>query len=64
MEGGCGSSLEHGRKENKEESPCPLKGYFDGRFLNFTRFPTDASMYLFLFDPSSLDEKGIDLPIE
>ena len=51
-------------KKIKEESPCVLKGYFDGRFLNFTRFPTDASMYLFLFDPSSPDEKGIDLPIE
>lgn len=48
----------------KEESPSVLKGYFDGSFLNFTRFPVDASIYLFLWDPKSPDEKGIDLPIE
>jgi hypothetical protein len=41
-----------------------LKGYFDGSFLNFNRFPTDASMYLFLWDPKSPNEKGIDMPIE
>ena len=40
------------------------KGYFDGSFLNFNRFPTDASMYLFLWDPKSPGEKGIDIPIE
>jgi 4-amino-4-deoxy-L-arabinose transferase-like glycosyltransferase len=45
-------------------SPLVLKGYFDGSFLNFTKFPADASMYLFLWDPSSPDEKGIDMPIE
>jgi uncharacterized membrane protein len=45
-------------------SPCVLKGYFDGSFLNFNRFPTDASIYLFLWDPRSPDEKGIDMPIE
>jgi len=45
-------------------TPCVLKGYFDGSFLNFQRFPTDASMYLFLWDPRSPNEKGIDLPIE
>ena len=44
--------------------PWPLKGYFDGSFLNFNRFPTDASIYLFLCDPKSPDEKGIDMPIE
>jgi hypothetical protein len=41
-----------------------LKGYFDGSFLNCTRFPDDASMYLFLWDPKSPEEKGIDMPIE
>lgn len=51
-------------KKLKEETPAVLKGYFDGSFLNFNRFPTDASMYLFLWDPSSPNEKGIDLPIE
>jgi mannosyltransferase len=51
-------------KEIKKSLPCVVKGYFDGSFLNFNRFPTDASMYLFLWDPKSSDEKGIDMPIE
>lgn len=51
-------------KEIKKNSPCVLKGYFDGSFLNLTRFPTDASIFLFLWDPLSPGEKGIDLPIE
>ena len=51
-------------KELKENSPCVLRGVFDGSFSNFRRFPSDASMYLFLWDPKSSDEKGIDLPIE
>jgi hypothetical protein len=51
-------------KRLKEEFPCILKGYFDGSFLNFNRFPTDVSMYLFLWDPQSQNEKGIDMPIE
>ena len=49
----------------KEKFPCTLlKGYFDGSFLNLTRFPSDASLYLFLWDPNSPNEKGIDIPIE
>ena len=51
-------------KQLRESSPCVLKGYFDGSFLNFNRFPTDASIYLLLWDPSSPDERGINLPIE
>jgi 4-amino-4-deoxy-L-arabinose transferase-like glycosyltransferase len=51
-------------KNLKEIYPVVLKGYFDGSFLNFNKFPTDASMYLFLLDPSSPNEKGIDIPIE
>jgi 4-amino-4-deoxy-L-arabinose transferase-like glycosyltransferase len=51
-------------KEMKEFSTCVFKGYFDGTFCNFRRFPSDASMYLFLFDPRSSGERGIDLPIE
>jgi hypothetical protein len=55
-------------KENakfiKERMPCPLKGYFDGSYMNMVRFPSDVSLYLFLWDPKSPDEKGIDLPIE
>jgi hypothetical protein len=50
--------------EVKKASPFILKGYFDGSFLNFIRFPMDASMYLFLWDPKSPGEKGIDMPIE
>jgi hypothetical protein len=56
-----------GRKTAKSMqgvSPYVLKGYFDGSFLNFNRFPTDASLYLFLFDPLSSNEKGINMPIE
>jgi hypothetical protein len=41
---------------------CVPKGDFDGSFLNFDRFPTDASMYLFLLDPKSSVQKGIDRP--
>jgi hypothetical protein len=51
-------------KEIKESSPCVLKGYFDGSVSNFRRFPSDASMYLFLWDPKSPQEKGIEMPIE
>jgi hypothetical protein len=50
-------------KNIKRDSPCVLVGYFDGSFLNFTRFPDDASMYLFLWDPKSSGEKGIDMLI-
>lgn len=48
----------------KKQTPFVLKGFFDGSFLNYNRFPTDASMYLFLWDPASPDEKGIDFLIE
>ena len=51
-------------KKLKSDSPRVLKGYFDGSFLNFSKFPDDASIYLFLWDPKSPDEKGIDMPIE
>jgi hypothetical protein len=50
--------------EIKKNTPFILKGYFDGSFLNFNKFPTDASIYLFLWDPQSPDEKGMDMPIE
>jgi hypothetical protein len=51
-------------KEIKKNLPCVLKGYFDGSFANFRRFPSDASMYLFLWDPKSPGKKGIDMPID
>jgi uncharacterized membrane protein len=44
--------------------PCVLKAYFDGSFSNFRKFPSDASMYLFLWDPNSSNEKGIHMPIQ
>lgn len=52
------------KKFQEGSFPFILKGYFDGSFLNYIRFPTDASIYLFLWDPQSPDEKGIDMPIE
>jgi hypothetical protein len=51
-------------KKIKGNSPAVLKGFYDGSFRNFNKFPDDASMYLFLWDPKSPEEKGIDLPIE
>jgi hypothetical protein len=51
-------------EEIKKNSFCVVKGYFDGSFSNFRRFPSDASMYLFLWDPRSLKEKGIEIPIK
>ena len=51
-------------KEIKKAFPCVLKGYFDGSFSNFRRFPSDASMYLFLWDPKSPNEKEIVIPMK
>ncbi len=51
-------------KEIQMNSPVVLKGYFDGSFSHFRKFPSDASMYLFLWDPKSTHEKGIDMPIK
>ena len=48
----------------KKNTPSVLKGYFDGSVSNFERFPIDASLYLFLWDPKSPNEKGIDTPNE
>jgi hypothetical protein len=53
-----------GIDEMKKNPSYVLKGYFDGSFANFRRFPSDASMYLFLYDPMSPYEKGIEMPIE
>jgi 4-amino-4-deoxy-L-arabinose transferase-like glycosyltransferase len=50
--------------EIMSDSPAVLKGFFDGSFLNYNRFPTDASIYLFLWDPKSPDENGIDIHLE
>jgi hypothetical protein len=53
-----------GVKKIMEELPFTFRGYFDGSFSNFRRFPSDASMYLFLWDPRSQGEKRLELPIE
>jgi len=45
-------------------SSSVLKGYFDGSFHGMIKFPEDASIYLFLWDPKSPEEKGIEMPIE
>ena len=50
-------------QEIMKDSPAVLKGFFDGSFVNFDRFPRDASIYLFLWDPQSPNEKGIDMPM-
>jgi Dolichyl-phosphate-mannose-protein mannosyltransferase len=46
----------------KKSSPAVQKGVFDGSFSNFRRFRDDASLYLFLWDPSNPEEKGMDIP--
>jgi uncharacterized membrane protein len=51
-------------KEIQKNSPVALKGYFDGSFSHFRKFPSDASMYLFLWDPQFPGEKGINMSIE
>ena len=51
-------------RDSRKVFPCVLKGYFDGSFAMFRRFPSDASMYLFLWDPQSSGEKGIDIPMK
>jgi uncharacterized membrane protein len=53
-----------GAKKIKNELPCALKGYFDASFSNIGRFPSDASIYLFSWDPKSPNDKGIKMPID
>ena len=48
----------------RERYSPQFKGYFDGSFVNMERFPTDASLYLFLWDPESPGEKGIDFSFD
>ena len=50
---------ENNIKELRKISALALKGYFDGSVLNFDRFPRDASMYLFLWDPQSPNGKQL-----
>jgi len=51
-------------EEIKKNSPFAFKGVFDGSFSHFRRFPEDASMYLFLWDPKSPGGKGMGVPSE
>jgi hypothetical protein len=51
-------------EEIKKDSPFAFKGVFDGSFSQFRRFPEDASMYLFLWDPKSPGQKGIAMPMK
>ena len=44
-------------EELRQKSPFAFEGVFDGSFSHFRRFPEDASMYLFLWDPKSPGEK-------
>jgi hypothetical protein len=50
------------KQKFEKYTPFVLKGYFDGSFLNGTKFPDDVSMFLFLWDPKSPRQKGIDIP--
>jgi hypothetical protein len=52
------------KQKFEKYTPFVLKGYFDGSFLNGTKFPDDVSMFLFLWDPKSPREKGIDIPFD
>ena len=51
-------------EKEKGNPSCILKGRFDGSFLNLNRFPTDASMYLFLWGPESQERRGIDVSVQ
>jgi len=53
-----------GARKIKDELPYVLKGYFDASFSNVGGFPSDASIYVFSWDPKSPGEKGINMPIE
>ena len=46
------------------DTPCIFKGFFDGSFLIFDKFPTDDSMYLFLWDSKSTTQKGMNMPVK
>jgi hypothetical protein len=46
-------------EEVKKSPGFALKGYFDGSFAMFRRFPSDASMYLFLLDPRYPEEEKL-----
>jgi len=48
----------------KDDPSITPKAFFDGSFLNYYKFPFDASVYLFLLDPKSPNQKGIDMPID
>jgi hypothetical protein len=51
-------------EEMRKKYPYVLKGYFDGSFSFFRKFPSQASMYLFLWDPGSPKGEGLNMPSE
>ncbi len=51
-------------RQVQSEYPALFAGYFDGSFLNQSRFPTDGSLYLFLLDPRFQRGKGGQTPIQ
>jgi uncharacterized membrane protein len=53
-----------GARKIKNEFPYVLKGYFDASSSNVLGFPSDASIYLFSWNPKSPNEKGLRMPIE
>ncbi len=50
-----------GRVEVEKNLSCKRMGYFDGSFLNYNKFPANASMYLFLCDPSPSNQNRKDI---
>jgi hypothetical protein len=53
-----------GARKMRDELSCALKGYFDASFSNVGRFPSDASIYVFCWDPKYPNDKGFKMPIE
>ena len=51
-------------EEAKRNRACILKENFDGSYAMFRKFPSDASMHLFLWDPKAPEEKGLDDPMK
>jgi hypothetical protein len=53
-----------GAKKIINDLPCTLTGFFDGSFYGASIFPSDASIYLFLWSRQASNGKEIDMPID
>jgi hypothetical protein len=51
-------------KKFQDDFYIAVKAHFDGSFFSASRFPTDASLYVFLLNPQSPDEKGVPRSID